>query len=87
MHGAEDDEEEDEDDEAATTTTFTRTASTSSTYSIDGKSVPLSQYAAELEKIRLFIKAKNFLVYQGQVDKIAMTNPKERMTLFEELSK
>jgi structural maintenance of chromosome 1 len=48
--------------------------------------VPLGQYTQELEKIRLFIKAKNFLVLQGQVEQISMRNPKERTTLFEEIS-
>lgn len=41
----------------------------------------------ELEKIHIFTKAKNFLVYQGQVEKIAMKDPKERTRLFEKISK
>ena len=40
-----------------------------------------------MESIRLFIKAKNFLVYQGAVENIAMKNPKERTALFEEISR
>ena len=35
----------------------------------------------------MFIKSKNFLVYQGQVEQIAMRNPQERTKLFEEISK
>jgi chromosome segregation ATPase len=31
-------------------------------------------------------KAKNFLVFQGAVESIAMKNPKERTALFEEIS-
>jgi len=32
------------------------------------------------------VKAKNFLVFQGAVESIAMKNPKERTALFEEIS-
>lgn len=32
------------------------------------------------------MKAKNFLVFQGAVENIAMKNPKERTALFEEIS-
>lgn len=49
--------------------------------------VSLGQYMQELEKIHVFVKAKNFLVYQGQVEKIAMKDPKERTKLFEKISK
>ncbi|PIO56713.1 hypothetical protein TELCIR_21886, partial [Teladorsagia circumcincta] len=40
-----------------------------------------------MESIQIFIKAKNFLVYQGQIESIAMKNPKERTALFEEISR
>lgn len=32
------------------------------------------------------VNAKNFLVFQGAVESIAMKNPKERTALFEEIS-
>ncbi|VDD87942.1 unnamed protein product [Enterobius vermicularis] len=59
----------------------------SSEYRVDGKVVTPQQYSHELEGINIFIKAKNFLVYQGQVEQIAMRTPKERTQLFEEISR
>lgn len=58
----------------------------SSDHKIDGQSVSVSQYLAELEKLGINVKAKNFLVFQGAVESIAMKNPKERTALFEEIS-
>lgn len=50
------------------------------------QSVSISQYLSELEKLGINVKAKNFLVFQGAVESIAMKNPKERTALFEEIS-
>lgn len=58
----------------------------SSEHKIDGQSVSTSQYLGELEKLGINVKAKNFLVFQGAVESIAMKNPKERTALFEEIS-
>ncbi|XP_053610167.1 structural maintenance of chromosomes protein 1A [Plodia interpunctella] len=58
----------------------------SSDHKIDGQSVSVSNYLAELEKLGINVKAKNFLVFQGAVESIAMKNPKERTALFEEIS-
>lgn len=58
----------------------------SSEHKIDGQSVSISHYLAELEKLGINVKAKNFLVFQGAVESIAMKNPKERTALFEEIS-
>ncbi|XP_045536384.1 structural maintenance of chromosomes protein 1A [Papilio machaon] len=58
----------------------------SSDHKIDGQSVSVSQYLSELEKLGINVKAKNFLVFQGAVESIAMKNPKERTALFEEIS-
>lgn len=44
------------------------------------------QYLSELEILGINVKAKNFLVFQGAVESIAMKNPKERTMLFEEIS-
>lgn len=80
------DEECDEDEEKETK--FTRTVhGASSEYRIDGKTVSNGDYHAELEKIGLYIKAKNFLVYQGQVESIAIKNAKEITQVFEEISR
>lgn len=43
-------------------------------------------YLNELEQLGINVKAKNFLVFQGAVESIAMKNPKERTALFEEIS-
>ncbi|XP_037294427.1 structural maintenance of chromosomes protein 1A [Manduca sexta] len=58
----------------------------SSEHKIDGHSVSVSNYLSELEKLGINVKAKNFLVFQGAVESIAMKNPKERTALFEEIS-
>ena len=44
------------------------------------------RYFVELEKLGINVKAKNFLVFQGAVENIAMKNPKQRTALFEEIS-
>lgn len=59
----------------------------SSEYRIDGEHVTPQLYASEMEKQNIFIKAKNFLVYQGAVESIAMKNPRERCQMFEEISR
>ena len=67
---------------------FTRTViGSSSEYRIDGKTTTGVDYQNELEKIGIYLKAKNFLVYQGQVESIAMKNPKEITQVFEEISR
>merc|ERR1719210_3050334 len=66
---------------------FTRSIIGGSTdHKIDNQSVSPKEYLAELEKIGINAKAKNFLVFQGAVESIAMKNPKERTALFEEIS-
>ncbi|KAJ8257450.1 hypothetical protein GJAV_G00185730 [Gymnothorax javanicus] len=68
--------------------TFTRVIiGSSSEYRINNKVVGLSEYSEELEKLGILIKARNFLVFQGAVESIAMKNPKERTALFEEISR
>ncbi|CAB1336744.1 unnamed protein product [Coregonus sp. 'balchen'] len=56
-------------------------------YRINSKVVNLAEYSEELEKLGILIKARNFLVFQGAVESIAMKNPKERTALFEEISR
>lgn len=58
----------------------------SSEYRINREVVSSATYLSELEKIRINVKAKNFLVFQGQVESVAMKNPKEMTALFEEIS-
>ena len=47
----------------------------------------MDEYAAALERIGILMKSKNFLVFQGQVESIAMKNAKERTAMFEEISR
>jgi len=66
---------------------FTRSISgASADHKIDKANVTPKEYLNELEKIGINAKAKNFLVFQGAVESIAMKNPKERTALFEEIS-
>lgn len=66
---------------------FQRSVSgSSSDYKINGQTVSSNAYLSELEKLGINVKAKNFLVFQGAVENIAMKNAKERTQLFEEIS-
>ncbi|CCC69390.1 hypothetical protein NCAS_0C04000 [Naumovozyma castellii] len=56
------------------------------TYKIDNKTVSYKQYAAFLEKENILIKAKNFLVFQGDVEQIASQSALDLSKLFEEIS-
>lgn len=58
----------------------------SSEYRINQSVVSSATYLGELERLRINVKAKNFLVFQGQVESVAMKNPKEMTSLFEEIS-
>lgn len=58
----------------------------SSEYRINNEIVSSNTYLAKLEKLGINVKAKNFLVFQGAVENIAMKTPKERTALFEEIS-
>ncbi|XP_046433115.1 structural maintenance of chromosomes protein 1A [Neodiprion pinetum] len=57
-----------------------------SEHRIDNMVVTSQVYLNELEHLGINVKAKNFLVFQGAVESIAMKNPKERTALFEEIS-
>lgn len=58
----------------------------SSEHRINNNMVTSQVYLNELEQLGINVKAKNFLVFQGAVESIAMKNPKERTALFEEIS-
>merc|ERR1712156_803691 len=67
--------------------TFTRSIiGSSAEHRIDNEVVSSQQYHKELENLKINVNAKNFLVFQGAVESIAMKNPKERTMLFEEIS-
>merc|ERR1719402_2146594 len=66
---------------------FTRAIlGSSADHKINKENVSSQVYLRELEKLGINAKAKNFLVFQGAVESIAMKNPKERTALFEEIS-
>ena len=58
----------------------------SSDHKINNENVSSQEYLQKLEQLGINVNAKNFLVFQGAVESIAMKNPKERTTLFEEIS-
>merc|ERR1712038_1550659 len=67
--------------------TFTRSIiGSSAEHRINNEVISSQQYHKELENIGINVNAKNFLVFQGAVESIAMKNPKERTALFEEIS-
>ena len=67
--------------------TFTRSIiGSSAEHRINNEVVSSQVYHKELEALGINVNAKNFLVFQGAVESIAMKNPKERTALFEEIS-
>lgn len=58
-----------------------------SEYRVDGRQLSATEYTEELENMGILPKAKNFLIFQGQVESIAMKTPKEFTAMFEELSR
>ncbi|GAB2282247.1 Structural maintenance of chromosomes protein 1 [Dionaea muscipula] len=57
-----------------------------SEYRIDGKVVSWDQYNERLRELGILVKARNFLVFQGDVESIASKNPKELTALIEQIS-
>ncbi|XP_060632142.2 structural maintenance of chromosomes protein 1B isoform X1 [Anolis sagrei] len=57
-----------------------------SEFLINDSVVSRSEYTKELGKIGIITRAKNCLVFQGEVETIAMKKPKERTQLLEEIS-
>lgn len=55
-------------------------------YKIDGKPVTYKEYASFLEEQNILIKAKNFLVFQGDVEQIASQSPMGLTKMLEEVS-
>lgn len=57
-----------------------------SEYRIDGKVVPVSNYSNALSKENILVKAKNFLVFQGDIESIASQSSKDLSRLVEQIS-
>ncbi|KAL9651789.1 hypothetical protein ABK040_014434 [Willaertia magna] len=67
---------------------FTRSISAqgSAEYKINNKVVSSGDYEKELKKHGILTKARNFLVFQGDVENIAAKSPLELTKLFEQIS-
>ncbi|PWZ55017.1 Structural maintenance of chromosomes protein 1 [Zea mays] len=67
---------------------FTRsiTGAGGSEYRIDRNQVTWDVYNAKLRSLGILVKARNFLVFQGDVESIASKNPKELTALLEQIS-
>lgn len=67
---------------------FTRTVvgSGGSDYRINNKTVTWDEYNNKMKSLGILVKARNFLVFQGDVESIASKNPKELTALFEHIS-
>ncbi|ORY19873.1 structural maintenance of chromosome protein [Clohesyomyces aquaticus] len=64
----------------------TITTAGQSEYRIDGRPVTAKQYNEALEEQSILIKARNFLVFQGDVESVASQNPKDLTRLIEQIS-
>lgn len=64
----------------------TITASGQSEYRINNRPVTAKQYNDALEEENILIKARNFLVFQGDVEAIASQQPKDLTRLLEQIS-
>ncbi|XP_022771267.1 structural maintenance of chromosomes protein 1-like isoform X2 [Durio zibethinus] len=67
---------------------FTRsiTSAGGSEYRIDSSVVNWDEYNGKLRSLGILVKARNFLVFQGDVESIASKNPKELTGLLEQIS-
>lgn len=57
-----------------------------STYSINNKTVKWETYNSRLEEFGILVKARNFLVFQGDVEAVASQNPKDLAKLIDQIS-
>ena len=57
-----------------------------SEYKLDGKTVTYLAYNTALVSHNILVKAKNFLVFQGDVEAVASQSPKELTRLIEQIS-
>ncbi|KAJ1842773.1 Structural maintenance of chromosomes protein 1, partial [Coemansia sp. RSA 2703] len=64
----------------------TITAAGDSEYRINGRVVSLQTYNQSLEAQSILVKAKNFLVFQGDVEAVASQSPKDLARLIEQIS-
>ncbi len=66
---------------------FTRSIATNgSVYQIDGKTVAFESYNKDLEDMGVIVSARNFLVFQGDVESVAAKSPKELTAFIEKVA-
>lgn len=68
------------------TAAATEGANATSSYSIDDRSVTYLAYAQSLESHQILVKAKNFLVFQGDVEQVASQSPQDLSRLIDQIS-
>ncbi|KAJ2399543.1 Structural maintenance of chromosomes protein 1, partial [Coemansia sp. RSA 2559] len=75
-------------DENGRTVAFQRsiTSGGDSEYRINNRTVTLQTYNSTLESQNILVKAKNFLVFQGDVEAVASQSPKDLTKLIEQIS-
>ncbi|OWZ56956.1 cohesin complex subunit psm1 [Cryptococcus neoformans 125.91] len=75
-------------DDAGKEWTFRRSVSMSgsSSYFLDGRSVAWKDYNTQLAKFNILVKAKNFLVFQGDVEGVASQDSKALARLIDRIS-
>ncbi|CCD26109.2 cohesin subunit SMC1 NDAI_0G03320 [Naumovozyma dairenensis CBS 421] len=83
---ADDGDNDDDDDERPVELMRAISTNGDTTYKINGKTVTYKEYSEFLERENILIKAKNFLVFQGDVEQIASQSPMDLSKLFEEVS-
>ena len=83
-----DDDNEEDDDDQNEEIRFTRSILPSGVgeYSVDGVVKSRKEYEVALEQIGVYVQARNFLVFQGDVENLARKNPMEMTSLFEAVS-
>lgn len=64
----------------------TITLSGNSEYRYNGRTIQYSQYNSKLEQFNILVKAKNFLVFQGDVEAVASQGSRELSKLIDQIS-
>jgi structural maintenance of chromosome 1 len=62
------------------------TAAGTGEYRVDGKACPAEAYNDRLKSFGILVKARNFLVFQGDIESVASKSPKELTALIEQIS-
>ncbi|KAK4703834.1 structural maintenance of chromosome 1, partial [Phenoliferia sp. Uapishka_3] len=62
------------------------TAAGQSEYRLNGAPTTYKKYNAQLETFNILVKAKNFLVFQGDVEAVAAQSPKDLAKLIDQIS-